>query len=215
MQTSGEFVRPAFRIRWILLSAFGLAAGILLGLSLADPVEAWVGMMLVTPITLALAGSVFGASQWLAIWRWHRAALWWVLGCAAALALGMTLGIVGVEFLGLALTGERPRLFTADPLERFLSLAAIGFVSGCAVGVAQRLALRALRIPAGRWVLGSVVAFGLGLPIGGLAADVLLGGVQSPAGLVLFLAVSGAVVGAVTARGAGRVAGGLARAGGG
>ena len=70
MNETAQGVTGRFVIRWVLLSALGLGSGLVLGLGLAGPIEALVGMVLVTPLMLALAGSVFGASQWLAIWKW-------------------------------------------------------------------------------------------------------------------------------------------------
>ena len=58
-----------FGVRWTVLCGLGLAGGLAVGLGLAAPVEAVVGMMLVTPVILALAGSMFGAAQWLALGR--------------------------------------------------------------------------------------------------------------------------------------------------
>jgi len=45
-----------------------------------------------------------------------------------------------------------------------------------------------------------VVGFGIGLPGGGLAADSLLGGLRSPAGLGVFFVVAGLIVGLIAAR---------------
>jgi hypothetical protein len=123
-----ETSHAAFRgfvIRWVLSSAMGLWVGLAVGLGLAGPIEALVGMMLVTPVILALAGSVFGASQWLAVWKWHRAGVGWIAASAVALGVGMTLGIVVVEIAGRAITGEQVRLLSIDPVGRSLSLARI------------------------------------------------------------------------------------------
>ena len=45
-----------------------------------------------------------------------------------------------------------------------------------------------------------MVGFGIGLPGGGLAADSLLGGLRSPAGLGVFFVVAGLIVGLIAAR---------------
>ena len=195
-----------FVIRWVLFSAVGLGVGLTVGLGLAGPVEALVGMMLVTPIILALAGSVFGASQWLAFWKWHRAGAVWIAASAVAVGLGMTLGIVVVEMAGRAITGEQVRLFSIDALGRSLSLAVIGGFTGLAVGVAQRLALRPYGAAPGSWIVHCASAFGVGFPGGALAADLLLGGLQTAAGFAAFLGVAGLIVGIVTARAAKRIA---------
>ena len=198
-----------FVIRWALLSAVGLGAGLAVGLGLTGLVEAVVGMMLVTPIVLALAGSVFGASQWLAVWKWHRAGGVWIAASAAALGVGMTLGIVVVEMAGRVITGEQVRLVSIDPLGRSLGLAIIGGVTGLAVGIAQRLALRPYGPAPGSWAVVCAAAFGVGLPGGALVADLLLGGLQTAAGFATFLGVAGLNVGVVTVGAAKRIALGL------
>lgn len=106
MNNSSQPPIRGFAIRWVLFSTMGLGMGLATGLGLSGPIEALVGMMLVTPVILALAGSLFGASQWLAIWRWHRAGIVWVATSAVALGVGMTLGIVVVETAGRAITGD-------------------------------------------------------------------------------------------------------------
>jgi len=199
---------PGFVLRWVLFSTVGLGTGLATGLGVAGPIEALVGMMLVTPVMLALAGSVFGASQWLAIWRWHRAGVVWVAASAVALGVGMTFGIVVVEMAGRAITGQQVRLFSIDPAGRILSLAVIGTLTGLAVGAAQRLALRPYGTTPGSWIVRCAAAFGVGLPGGALAADLLLGGLQTAAGFVTFLGVAGLIVGIVTLRPAERIASG-------
>ena len=203
-ETSHDAFR-GFAIRWVLFSAMGLGVGLAVGLGLAGPIEALVGMMLVTPVILALAGSVFGASQWLAVWKWHRAGVVWIAASAVALGVGMTLGIVVVEIAGRAITGEQVRLFSIDAVGRLLSLVVIGGLTGLAVGVAQRLALRPYGTAPGSWIVRCAVAFGVGLPGGALAADLLLGGLQTAAGFATFLGVAGLIVGILTVGAAKRI----------
>ncbi len=209
MSQSSSSRVSGFEVRWVVLSALGLVVGIAAGLGLAGQIEALVGMVLVTPVMLALAGSLFGASQWLAVWRWHRAGVRWVAASAAALGVGMTLGVVLVEVVGRAITGEQMRLVGGGPAGRVLSLAVIGTLTGLAVGATQRIALRPYGgAPAG-WTGRCTAAFGAGLPAGGLAADLLIGGLGSPAGFATFLGVTGLVVGLATAQAAKRAVDGL------
>lgn len=198
-----------FLMRWVVLSAFGLAVGLAAGVSLAGPIEALLGMMLVTPLIAAVAGSVFGASQWLALWRRHRAGLVWIGASAFALGIGMTAGIMLVEKIGRALTGEQVRLFTVSPVVRVASLALVGTITGLAVGAAQRLAMRGYETAPRRWIPRCALAFGVGLPLGGLTADLFTGGLQSAAGFATFLATAGVIVGLLTVRSARRIAPGL------
>lgn len=198
-----------FAVRWILLSAAGLAIGLAVGLGLAEPIEALVGMMLVTPVILSLAGSLFGASQWVALWRWHRAGVVWIAATTLALGIGMTLGIVAVEMAGRVITGEQVRLLSVGLLGRILGLGVVGTVTGFAVGGAQHLALRPYATATGSWMIRCAVAFGLGFPGGAVAADVLLGGLRSLPGFATFLGVTGLIVGVLTVRPAKRIALGL------
>lgn len=196
----------AFVLRWVLFSTLGLGAGLAVSLGLAGPIEALVGMMLVTPMTLALTGSILGAAQWLAIWKCPHAAWRWIVGSAVALGVGMTLGIVLVETVGRAVTGGQIGLFTTSPIGRMTSLIVIGTLSGVALGAGQWLALRPFRVVTGSWLLRCAVAFGVALPAGGLLADVFLGGLRSTAGFAAFLTVAGLIVGIVTAHAGGRIA---------
>jgi len=193
-------------IRWILLSTTGLTAGLALGLRLAMPIQALVGMMLVTPVALAVTGSVLGASQAFATRRQAREAVPWIIATALGVAAGMTLGIVGVEAAGRALTGGPVRLVALEPLGRFLGLTLVGCMTGLAVGLAQRVSLRQRSTADGvRWLAATVIGFGLGLPVGGLAADVFVGGLGSTAGFGLFVLAAGLIVASATARGAARI----------
>ena len=189
------------QVRWVLLSGIGLAAGLVIGLVVAAPIEGLVGMMLVTPIMLAIAGSILGTSQSLAMWRLDRRQVLWIGATGAGFAVGMTIGIVAVEAIGRAITGEQMRLVALSPAARSLGLALIGLLTGLAVGLAQGLVLRESRM-ARRWVLLSAVGFGVGLPGGGLVADAAVGGLASLPGIAIFLVAAGLITGAVTATGA-------------
>jgi hypothetical protein len=193
-------------LTWILLSALGLAIGLAVGLGLAPSIQTIVGMMLVTPVALVLSGSLLGASQSVALHRLDRSGALWIAATALGVALGMTLGIVIVETVARALTGETVRVVALAPATRFFGLAAVGTVTGVVVGLAQLLALQKYAAVGRRWVYSSALGFGAGLPIGGLAADLLVGGLRSAAGFGLFLAVAGLLMGLLTARGARRIA---------
>ena len=51
-------------VRWTLLTMLGLTAGIAAGFLLDRPIEAVVGMMLVTPVLTFQAGAILGTTQW-------------------------------------------------------------------------------------------------------------------------------------------------------
>lgn len=197
-----------FVLRWTVLCGLVLAVGLAVGLGLAAPVETVVGMMLVTPVILALAGSMFGGAQWLALGRSPRFGAW-VGTSGLGLAVGMTVGIVLVETLGQALTGEPMRLATLDMLGRLGGLTFVGAFAGLGLGAAQWLALRPAASMARRWVVLCVAGFGAGLPAGSLVAE-LVGGLQSPVGFAVFLGVAGLTLGVFTARSGAAIAAGLA-----
>ena len=197
-----------FVLRWTLLCGLGLAGGLALGLGLAAPVEAVVGMMLVTPVTLALAFDVrrrpvAGPGKEPAVRR----------------VMGRDLGPrpwcrhdrrhLLVEMLGQELTGEPVRLTALGMLGRLGGLTFVGAFAGLGLGAAQWLALRAAAPEARRWVAWCVAGFGAGLPAGSLAAE-LVGGLESPAGFAAFLGVAGLTLGVFTARGGAAIAAGLA-----
>ncbi|MCY3703982.1 MAG: hypothetical protein OXH08_00530 [Gammaproteobacteria bacterium] len=198
-----------FGVRWTVLCGLGLAGGLAVGLGLAAPVEAVVGMMLVTPVILALAGSMFGAAQWLALGRSPQLGASWVGTSGIGLGIGMTIGIVLVEMLGQALTGEPMRLQALDMLGRLGGLTFVGAFAGLGLGAAQWLALRPAAPIARRWIVLCVAGFGAGLPAGSLAAE-LVGGLQSAVGFAAFLGVAGLTLGVFTARGGAAIAAGLA-----
>ena len=193
--TSG--ISKGMLARWPLFSSFGLTAGIALALTVADPVEKLVGMMLVTPIMFVAAGTVFGGSQWLAVWRSHRRGLAWIIATGISVGVGMTLGLVVVETVGRAITGEPMRFFSATAIERTIGLSVIGLLTGLAVGLSQWIVMRR-HLRGLYWVLISAFAFMVGFPVGAIAAS-LLTGLQGIAGLVLFLSISGFIVGMITA----------------
>lgn len=198
--------------RWTLFSSFGLTAGVALALSVADPVEKLAGMMLVTPIVLIAAGTVFGGSQWLAIWRLHRKGLAWIFATGIAVGIGMTLGITVVEIIGRAITGTPMRLFNATASERTISLLVIGLITGLAVGVSQWVVMRR-HLRGSYWILLTTLAFTIGFPSGALAAGLVPGGLQGILGFVLFLSITGFIVGGFTAWPARRIERSLAESG--
>lgn len=188
------------RVRWTLLSAVGLAGGLIAALALGAPVQAVVGMMLVTPILTATVGAVLGTSQWVLLRRRLASARWWIPASAAGLGLGLALGVVLVEQTGRAITGGQVHVATLGSLTRALSLMVVGLVSGAALGAAQGFVLRSRRVVARRWILMSSLGLGAALLAASLATDLLFGGLRSPLGLAGFVLVAGLVAGAATSK---------------
>src|SRR6266853_1676115 len=76
-------------IRWTLLTMVGLAAGIVTAVLLDRPIEAVVGMMLVTPILTFGAGAILGASQWLQLRSMIDHTKLWMLATCIGLGVGL------------------------------------------------------------------------------------------------------------------------------
>jgi hypothetical protein len=188
------------RVRWTLLSAAGLAGGLIAALALGAPIQAVVGMMLVTPILTAMVGAVLGTSQWVLLRRRLASARWWIPASAAGLGLGLALGVVLVEQTGRAITGGQVHVATLGSLTRALSMTVVGLVSGAALGAAQYLVLRSRRAVARSWFLMSALGLGAALLVASLATDLLFGGLRSPLGLAGFVLVAGLVAGAATSK---------------
>jgi hypothetical protein len=188
-------------VRWSLLTMVGLAAGILAALVLGDPIEAVVGMMLVTPALTLLVGAVLGTSQWLDLRRRVGHAGAWIPATCLGLGVGLALGVVLVEQVGRLLTGGQISIVRIGVGPRALSMATVGLVAGLCMGLAQWLGvLRRHGSPAGRWIGVSALALGVAFPASSLIVDALLGGIASPAGVISLVLLSGLFFGAGTAR---------------
>jgi hypothetical protein len=187
-------------LRWIALSALGLSAGVGIAVALEDPIDALVGMVLVTPVLTLLAGGILGAVQWIELRRHIERAGRWLLSTALGLGFGLAAGVVLLEVVGELLTGHPMRLLQQEPLPRALSFLILGAVSGLCLGFAQRLMLRKTPHLPSNWPLLSACGLGLGFPAGSLLADTVMSGLTSPAGLIVLVVVSGAVLGSFTAR---------------
>ena len=185
--------------RWTLLTMLGLAAGIATALLLDRPVEAVVGMMLVTPILTFVAGAILGASQWLQLRSLLSHTRLWVLATCIGLGVGLALGVVTVENVGRLLAGHRPNLFHLSVLWRAASLAALGLITGCALGAAQWLMV--LRRQASlTWIVKSAASLAIAFSLSSLVVDGLLGDISSAPGAISFVLLAGAIFGAGTAR---------------
>jgi hypothetical protein len=185
-------------LRWIALTALGLSAGFGIALALQDPIEALVGMILLTPVLTLLAGSILGAVQWIELRRRIASSGRWLLSTALGLGIGLLVGVVGIEVVGQTLVGHPLRLLQLDPAPRAFTFLILGVISGTCLGLAQRVLLRR-HLPAS-WPWLSACGLGLGFPAGSLLADTLMSGITSPAGLLALVVVSGAMLGGFTAR---------------
>jgi hypothetical protein len=188
----------SLRIRWTLLSTAGLALGIIAALVLGAPVEAVVGMILVTPVLTGIVGAALGTSQWLLLRRRLANARWWIPASTAGLGIGLAAGVVLVEQVGRALKGSPVNVAMLSDAARAGSLTVVGLVSGLALGIAQWLVLRSRPGGARTWLWVSTFGMGLALLAGSLVADLIFGGLRAPVGFVAFVLVAGLIAGAVT-----------------
>lgn len=187
-------------LRWTAATTLGLASGVSLAFALQDPIEALVGMILLTPVLTLLAGTILGAAQWIELRHRLRSAGRWLLSTAFGLGIGLAVGVVALEVLGQFLLGYPLRLLRLDAAERAFSFLLLGLISGSCLGLTQQLVLRKASCLPKSWFLLTAAGLGLGFPAGSLLADLLLQDFASMAGLLTLMLVAGAVLGAFTAR---------------
>jgi hypothetical protein len=185
-------------IAWTTLTMVGLAGGLAAGLLLGRPLEAIVGMMLVTPIVTGLVGCVLGLSQVVYLRSSLERAILWVVATCLGLAIGLAGGVILIEQAGTAILGHRPHLFQLSPSVRALCLMALGLIAGAVLGLAQRLVLRRSRLRVTHWASLSAIALGTAFGISSLVVDAMNGGFGSTAGAITFVVLASAVYGAVS-----------------
>src|SRR5260370_39147972 len=93
-------------VRWTVLTAIGVAVGLGAAVALGSPVQALVGMGLVTPTLTVMVGTLMGTSQLpeLRSRLAHPGA--WVLATGVGLGIGLAAGGVAREQGGRALAGD-------------------------------------------------------------------------------------------------------------
>lgn len=188
-------------VRWSLLTMVGLAAGVLMALVLGEPIEAVVGMMLVTPALTLLVGAVFGTSQWLDVRHRVAQSRSWIPATCLGAGVGLALGVVLVELTGRFITGGQVNVVRLGMGPRALSFAVVGLTAGLCMGAAQwLLVLRRHGSPASRWIGVSALALGFAFSASSLLVDALLGGIASPVGVVSLVLLTGLFFGVGTAR---------------
>jgi hypothetical protein len=182
-------------VRWILLTTAGLALGIAVGLLLQAPIEALVGMVLVTPVVTGLVGACLGAAQWLELRRRVARSHRWLLATTLGLGAGLAVGVVAVEVAGQLLLGRPLRLLQLGAAAQVVNLAVVGALAGALLGAVQRGFVRELpRV----WPLLSAAGLAAGFAFGGTAAQLLVGGIASATGAAVLVVVAGLSLGSVT-----------------
>lgn len=186
-------------LRWTLLTTFGLTAGVVTALVLGGPIEAIVGMLLITPVLTLLVGAVLGVLQAVAVRRRFAPAGRWIAATSLGLGVGLAAGVTLVEQVAGFFAGGQVGLLTLGLGGQLVSMAVVGAVAGGCLGAAQWLLLRR-RAPLRRWPLVCACGLALGFPVGTLLAAALPTGLASPAGVLLLIATAGLSLGAFTAR---------------
>jgi hypothetical protein len=187
-------------VRWALLTMLGLAAGIIAAVLLDRPIEAVVGMMLVTPILTLVAGAVLGSSQWLQLRSLLDHSRLWILATCIGIGIGLVLGVVTVEKVGWILLGHRPNVVHISVVARALSFAVLGTITGLSVGAIQWLIVLRRKFPSRRWIATSGVSLGVAFSTSSLIVDAIVGGIAHPLGVITFVLLSGLIFGLGTAR---------------
>jgi hypothetical protein len=187
-------------IRWASLTMLGLAAGIITAFWLDRPIEAVVGMMLVTPILTLLAGAILGSSQWIQLRSLLSHTRLWILATCVGLGIGLALGVVTVEQVGRLLTGHRPHLIQLSAFARAISFAVLGTITGLSVGTAQWIIVLRRHLQAREWIATSTISLGIAFATSSLIVDIIVGGIASPLGSISFLLFAGLIFGVGTAR---------------
>ena len=187
-------------IRWALLTMLGLAAGIIAAFLLDRPIEAVVGMMLVTPILTLVAGAILGSSQWLQLRSLVDHSRLWILATCIGLGIGLVVGVVTVEKIGGILLGHRPNVVHLSVPGRALSFAVLGTITELSAGTAQWLLVLRRRPQSGTWITTSAAALGLAFSLSSLIVDGIVGGIATPLGLLSFVLSAGLIFGVGTAR---------------
>ena len=186
--------------QWVAATTLGLAAGVGLALVLGAPIQAVVGVMLVTPILTSLVGGVLGLSQSFPL-RQHLAKPWtWIVASSIGCGLGLAIGVVVVENGGRLLAGHAVNVVRLGPAERALSFAIVGLLTGALLGLCQAVVLRRQETGVRRWALRTAFALGAAFSGSSLLVDLLVGGIGSAAGVASFAVAAGVILGVLTAR---------------
>ncbi len=149
----------------------------------------WLWWVLASAVGFAAVGAGVGIAQWFVLRRHVSRAGWWIL----ASAVGFIGGYIGVVALVMAVDDA---VFESlgDASSLYLSFAVVG----AGVGIAQWFVLRRHVSRAGWWVLASTVGYTVaGAGVFRAVGAGFLGGSTDGGGLLLSLALYGAITGGV------------------
>ena len=193
-------------LRWIALTGAGFAVGVGAAIPLGEPIEKLlpdafsatvIGMMVITVTSMCVAGGVLGASQWLGLRGALARPSRWIPLSAFGLGFGISVGTSIVEHVGELLAGHPVRFLKLDVPAQLAALVVVGAVTGVFLGTAQALLLDG-SAARNRWITRSLLATVCAFPISLLVTETAFGRLNSLLAFGVFLALTGALIGAVT-----------------
>ena len=192
--------RSVSTLYWTVLTTVGLGGGLVAGLIVGMPIGELVNAMIATAAVTCLVGGVLGCAQAFGLRTMLQRPFWWILGTIVGLGLGLALGVVIVEQLGILITGIRPNVARLDPISRAVSFIALGAVAGCLLGVAQWLVLRSQAPRIRGWVVTSTTGLALSFCASSVLLDLARVPIGSAFGAIAFVVTSSLLFGAITSQ---------------
>ena len=184
--------------RWTMLTTAGLAGGLIAGLLVGMPLGRIVNAMIVTAAVTTLVGAILGTFQAIGLRQLLARSSWWILATTIGLGTGLAAGVVTVEQIGIAATGNRPHLVALTPSLRAASFIVLGLVAGVILGFAQWIVFRQQKARVRSWIPAS--GFALAVAFAGSSALIDLAGLRiaTAVGVTTFVIASGMAFGALT-----------------
>jgi hypothetical protein len=154
--------------------------------------------MVDTVLVVCIVGGVLGAFQAAGLRRLLAIPLWWVGATVVGVAIGLALGVVTVEQVGIFMTGTRPRVAFLGTGTRALSFVTLGLIAGTVLGFAQWLVLRAQKTAVRNWIVVCGAALALAFSLASLLVDVAGIPFASVPGRIGFVVLAGLMFGGLT-----------------
>src|SRR5262249_42526422 len=129
-----------------------------------------------------------------------RQPFWWILGTVVGLGVGLAMGVVIVEQLGILITGIRPTVARLDPISRAVSFIGLGAVAGCLLGVSQWLVLRSQAPHIRRWVVTNAAGLAVSFCASSVLLDLTRLSIGAGAGAIAFVVTSSFLFGVITSQ---------------
>lgn len=183
---------------WTTLTTLGLAGGLIAGLLVGMPLGRIANAMIVTGAATCCVGAVLGGLQAVGLRKRLSVPLWWVVATIAGVGVGLAIGVVTVEQVGILITGSRPHIVRLSPALRALNLFVVGLTTGAFLGGAQWLVLKRQLPVIKHWLVVTTLGMASAFGASSLIVDLMRVRFSSPAGVIVFVLLSGIAFGAVT-----------------